>query len=92
MGLDFLDLSFELEKQFGVRLEPADLVDEWMAHGGDCTAGHLHKVVCDKCLANDLPVPRGSWNRIRIALVKTLGVAVSEVTRDAWLRRDLDFD
>jgi hypothetical protein len=92
MGVDFLDLSFQVEKQFGVRLEPDDLRDEWMANGGDCTAGHLHDVICEKCRASGLPIRRGSWNRLRIALVRTLGVSVSEVTRDAWLRRDLDFD
>jgi hypothetical protein len=92
MGIDFLDLSFELEKQFGVPLEPADLIDIWRTQGNDCTAGQLHEIMCDKCCRICLPVPRSSWNRVRIALVKTLGVSVREVTPGAWLRRDLDFD
>ena len=91
MGVDFLDFSFEIEKQFGVRLEPADLIDQWNANGGDCTAGQLHEIVCEKCRDSGVAVPRSSWNRIRVALVRALGVRVKEVKPDAWLRRDLGF-
>jgi hypothetical protein len=91
MGVDFLDLSFEVEKQFGIRLEPDDLRPVWMTHGGDCTVGNLHDLIVEKCRSANVPVPRTSWNRLRIALVKSLGVRVDRIKRDAWLRRDLDF-
>jgi hypothetical protein len=92
VGIDFLDVSFELEKQFGVRLEPEDLLPVWTARGNDCTVADLHDVVVQKCRLMNLRVPRSSWNRIRIALVKSLGVPVREMKRDAWLRKDLEFD
>jgi hypothetical protein len=92
MGVDFLDVSFEIEKQFGVRIEPADIVEspEWDAAKKDCTAGGLHRIICRKCEAENIPVPRGSWNRMRIALMKSLVVGADEIKSDAWLIHDLD--
>jgi hypothetical protein len=86
------DTSFALEQQFGVRLDIHELRNEWNANGNDCTAGRLHEMVCDKCRDSGIPVPRSSWNRVRVALVRTLGVAVAEVKKDAWLRKDLECD
>ena len=91
MGVDFLDLSFEVENQFGIRLEPDDLWPVWIAHGSDCTVGDLHDLIVENCRSANVSVPRTSWNRVRIALVKSLGVRVGRIKRDAWLRRDLDF-
>jgi hypothetical protein len=45
MGVDFLDLSLEIQKLFGSRLEPADILPIWKAHGNDCTVGDLHDIV-----------------------------------------------
>jgi hypothetical protein len=91
VGVDFFDVALELEELFGVGIEPDDLLPVWRLNGNDCTAGDLHELVCKKCLAAGVSVPRGSWNRVRIALVKGLGVSPSEVKQDAWLRRDLQF-
>lgn len=92
MGLDFLDVSFEIEKQFGVRIVPADLIEssEWDAAKKDCTAGGLHRIICQKCEAEGIPVPRSSWNRMRIALMKSAGIDADEVKEGAWLIHDLD--
>jgi hypothetical protein len=91
MGVDFLDLSFEIEKQFGIRLVPDDLLPIWTARGNDCTVADLHVTVVEKCRSANLKLPRSSWNRIRIAVVKSLGVAVKEVTPEARMRKDLGF-
>ncbi len=91
MGIDFLDVVLELETLFGVRLEAYDILPTWNSQMNDCTVRDLHDIVCQKCLASGVKVPRSSWNRVKIALVKSLGVSPSEVTKDAWLRRDLGF-
>lgn len=92
MGLDFLDVVFEIEKQFGVRICAADLTEseEWDASKNDCTAGALHRIICRKCEEEGVPVPRSSWNRMRIALMKSAGVAADEIKEGAWLVHDLD--
>ncbi len=92
MGLDFLDVAFEIEKQFGVRISASDLVesDEWDALENDCTAGALHRIICRKCELEGIPAPRSSWNRMRIALMKSAGVGADEVKDGAWLVHDLD--
>jgi len=92
MGLDFIDTSFEVEKLFGIRLEHEDLLPVWTARGNDCTVSDFHDVVVNKCRSMNVPVPRSSWNRIRIALTKSLGVRIHRITRNAWLRKDLEFD
>jgi hypothetical protein len=91
MGVDFLDLSLEIQKLFGIRLEPADILPIWKAHGNDCTVGDMHDIIVANCQTAGVTVPRSSWNRVRVALVRALGVRVKEVRRDAWLRRDLQF-
>jgi hypothetical protein len=92
MGLDFLDVAFEIEKQFSVRITPADLTEspEWDVEKNDCTAGGLHRIICQKCEAEGIAVPGGSWNRMRIALMKSAGVDADEVKEKAWLIQDLD--
>jgi hypothetical protein len=92
MGVDFLDVSFEIEKQFGVRIEPADIIEspEWDTAKKDCTAGGLHRIICRKCEVESIPVPPGCWNRVRIALMKSLAVSANEIKSDAWLVHDLD--
>lgn len=92
MGVDFLDLSMELEKRFGVRIEPDDVLTLWTSHENDCTAGQLHDLVCGKCRELGLIVPRSSWNRVKIALVNSLGVYPSEIKKDTWLKRELGFN
>jgi len=92
MGIDFLDVSFEVEKQFGGRITPDDVLPVWNSHNGDCTVEEFHDMIFHKCISCGVTVPRSSWNRVKIILVKTLGVAVEEVKKEAWLRRDLDFD
>lgn len=91
MGVDFLDIAFEIEKLFGVRITPADLFEspEWDHDKKDCTAGALHRVICQKCEAAGLTVPRSSWNRMRLALMRAVAVAAEEVQEEAWLIRDL---
>jgi hypothetical protein len=70
VGVDFLDVVLELEKLFDVRIEPDDMLPTWTSQKNDCTVGDLHEIVCRKCLASGVTVPRSSWNRVKIALVK----------------------
>jgi len=89
MGMDVLDISYRIEKRFGVRLEPPDLVDACEANSYDLTAGMLHEIVCEKCQREGLEIPTSSWTRIRLILAETLAKPVREIKRDAWLCRNL---
>ncbi len=91
MGLDFYEVVLEVEKEFGVQIAFDDLETVWNANNGDCTVAEFHDVVCRKCLESGVPVPRSSWNKIRLVFVRALRVKVNEVRRDVWLRRDLEF-
>jgi hypothetical protein len=92
MGIDFLDVAFRIEKQFGVRIEPADILPAWTKDDrNDVTAGEFHEIICEKCREQGIKVPRSSWNQLKLALVDALGVTPSEIKKDAWLRKDLDF-
>jgi hypothetical protein len=91
VGVDFLEVSIELEKHFGVRIEPDDIVPAWTAHSNDLTAGEFHDIVCKKCVAFGIKVPRSSWNRVKLAIARALGIRPSSIRKDAWLRRDLQF-
>ncbi len=90
MGVDFYSVMLELERQFGVRLEASDIRPEFGTSERDLTAGRLHDLVCSKCQSLNIPVPRSSWNRVRIAIAKSLGIKVKLVRRETWLRRELD--
>jgi hypothetical protein len=92
VGIDPIDLYLNVERRFGIRIDYDDVSSIWRSQGNDCTAGQLHDVVCKKCAECGVKVPRSSWNRLKLALVDTLGVKPSEVTKEAWLRRELGFD
>ncbi|MCE9604946.1 MAG: hypothetical protein K8U03_08600 [Planctomycetia bacterium] len=91
MGLDFVSVFLEFERQFGVRLESADLRPEFASRERDLTAGRLHEIICEKCKASNIPVSRSSWNRFRWIIAKTLGIKANLIRRETWLRRELDF-
>jgi hypothetical protein len=92
MGLDFVEVSLEIESLFGVRLEPEHLLEVWQSHGNDCTVGEFHAAVCQLCEDSGRPVPRSSRNRVRVALARATGISPAKITMDAWLRRDLGFN
>jgi hypothetical protein len=91
VGLDFFEASIEIEKLFGVRLEPDHIIPIWQSKNNDCTVGDLHDIVSQLCLSSGLKVPRSSRNRIRLALARALAVSPRKIDMGTWLRRDLDF-
>jgi hypothetical protein len=92
LGLDFMDFVLEVEAYFGIRFQAEDLRPTWELRGNDCTVGELHDLICRKCIESGVKVPRSSWNRVRICIVKSAGVDFDEVKPAAWLRKDLGFD
>jgi hypothetical protein len=92
MGLDFVEMSIELETLFGVPIEAEDMEPVWAAGGGDCTAKDLHDLVVRKCQASGVTVPRSSWNRVRLAMARAIGVSPYKIKPETLLKRDLQFD
>ncbi len=90
MGIDFLDLTFRIEKLLGVTLDNDDWFESAKGRArGDMTAGELHFLVGVKLREAELPVPWSCWTRVRVAVAETAGVPIHEVKRDSWLCEDL---
>jgi hypothetical protein len=91
MGLDFLDITFRLEKAFSIKLPRG-----W--HEGmpftttpkfDLRAGDLHDHVCHHLRRANRPVPHSSWTRVKLVLANALGAHPSIIRREKWLAADL---
>lgn len=93
MGIDLLDVSFRVERVFGVSPRGEHYNQLCLQHDPpDFTAGELHDLICKLCRAEGKPVPYSSWSRLRLVLVDTLGVNPSQVLKDARIIRDLGAD
>ncbi len=92
MGMDALDVSFRLEKQFGIKIGRFDW-DRIEYHGSpiDTTAGELHDWVLCLCDEQKVLAPHSSWHRVQKVLVEVLGVSPARVKRESWLKRELGF-
>jgi hypothetical protein len=90
MGIDFQDVSFRLEKLFGVRIEAADWQSAFQGKM-DFTVGELHDLVVAKCKSQGVKVPRSSWNRVRVALCQVSGTSPKKMRRETLLLKDLEF-
>ena len=96
MGVDFLDLTFQIEKRFSIKTNRDDvrLIEPcWLSRKPpDITAGELHDWVLKLCHARNVNVPHSSWNRVRLALATTVGKPPQIIHRDTLIRRDLGFE
>jgi hypothetical protein len=93
MGLDSLDIAFRAERQFGVRLGPADLDPILRTRTRpDMTAGELHDLIVAKCASAGRAVPFSSWGRVKVILTDALGGSLTTIRRGSLLRRDLGMD
>jgi hypothetical protein len=90
--MDALDVSFRLEKQFGIKIGRFDW-DRIPCHGKpiDTTAGELHDWVVRPCVEQNIPVTHSSWHAVKKVLAEALHVSPWKITRSSWLKRDLGF-
>jgi hypothetical protein len=79
---------FELERQFGWRLEPNEYLVAWNANG-DLTAGQLHEIVRDGLRSRGIEATTDTWEPVRTAIHRALDVDLDEITENARLRGDL---
>lgn len=92
MGLDLLDLTFRLEKAFGIKVAQADLLKlESGRFPWDVTAGELHLWVVQICNERGVKFPPSSWNRVRLELAKVVGKPPQVIRRETLVVRDLGF-
>jgi len=104
MGLDLLDLSYHLERSFGVRLTTDDWTALWMAETGgerDFTMAQVYDLILER-LEREAPAQREAlqvtwdresvWAEVSKTFAECLGVDLEEVTPDARLVGDLGME
>ncbi len=90
MGLDFLDLSFAIEKRYGIGIDALDLEAVMQfRQPPDVTAGEIHFALGMRLAEMELPVPNSLWNGVRVALAQVLSVSPHEIKPGTWLIKDL---
>lgn len=95
MGIDYLDIAFRIEKEFGVitrgKLDfSADPVEgRGRNQRSSVTAGALHDRVCDLLRAEGRAAPEDSWPRLQACISEALGVPLTEIRRESRLVKDL---
>jgi hypothetical protein len=90
VGIDFLDIEFRIEKEFGIALQVSDLNSVSDARDrSDITAGELHFIIGCKLRESGRPVPRSIWNKVRIVLSQALGVSPHSIKPESWIIKDL---
>lgn len=94
MGLDFLDLIFRLERQFGTKISRSQL-DAMIRDRDppDMLAGELFEYVRKKArpggVYDEEMDAESLWPMFQLAVSDSMGVHVDEVTEDKWLIREL---
>jgi hypothetical protein len=88
-GIDWLDIVFRLEREFGVRLTGTDFA-QFSAHERiTLTAGQLWKVVAGKRQNGGNNRPKDGWERVVTTLGEALNVDSERVLPSSRLYADL---
>lgn len=99
MGVDWLDLTFRLEKRFDIKITRADfevLDQEISAKRGhlklpDVTAGEIHDWIVALCQSKGVKKPHSSWTRVRIAFGQTTATVPQRIHRETFIVMELGF-
>lgn len=89
-ALDWLDIVYRVERDFGVLLAAADFEGLSPAARWGLTAGQLWGVIEARLGAIGSPVPPDGWGRLVTILTQALNVKPEQVTPDSRLYADLD--
>lgn len=94
MGLVLLDLTFRIEKGFGIQLGKG----WWVDHLGltlvpgefrDISLEDLHAEILDECVRQGATPPADSWPLLVSFVVDASGLNASEVSPETMLLRDV---
>ena len=88
-GVDWLDIVFRLEREFGVKLTAADLVGWPPAARVALTAGQLWMLVAMKITATGRETPANGWERAVAAFAEALNVKRNRIAPSSRLYADL---
>jgi hypothetical protein len=88
-SLDWLDIVFRVEREFGVVLTAADFVGLSPEARVALTAGQLWEMVATRIRASGRPVPVDGWDRMVTALCEALNKKPVRITPTARLYADL---
>lgn len=89
MGVDFLDMTFRLEKSFGIQKLPIskfEFVDN--DRHRDSEAGKVLSFVC-RILVEKMRIPHSSWHRVQLCVARACDVPRIKVKPQSWLIKDL---
>jgi acyl carrier protein len=90
VGLDWLNMTFRLEKRFQIKIKPGEYgVLARRKNREDFTVGELHAFVCRKIKRTGRSVPTDSFEQLKDVLVDTLAVDREEVKPETWFREEL---
>lgn len=88
-GLDWLEVVYCVEREFGVTLTAADFV-AWSADARvGLTAGQLWELIANKLRVADAAVPADGWERVVSALSEALYVRANRISAESRLYADL---
>ena len=101
MGIDLLDLTFRVEKEFGIKLERDGLLE--FLHAGntdepptgawtDIRVRDFLEYVRENLERQKVESTTEIYERVCDIIAETLGVDDSEITLDAWLVKDLGME
>ncbi len=91
MGLEFLDLTFRLERDFAVALPKRSFLQEADVYRRDIRAEQVHEGIRTFLKHSSFPIPEDSWQRIQKSIAGTVGLKPEQVMRDSWLIKDLGY-
>jgi acyl carrier protein len=98
MGIDFLDLTFRCEKEFGIKLDREEFpkLVSYSPYNRWCESGTLDIRVCDFVMVVEETIKRQHpdfdgfvFDRIRPHIADCLAISEFDVTPDSWLIQDL---
>jgi len=96
MGIDLLDISFRIEREFGVRPKMQDLVfPETSRRIHDPTAGELFEFLLRSLPASELdtrPADEEIWRRLQLIIADVCYIPPTAVIPTARLHADLGCD
>lgn len=88
-SIDWLDIVFRLEREFGVAFSATDFKN-WSAEArAGLTAGQLWEQVAAKLSGDEISVPVDGWERVVGTLSEALNVEPACVTPESHLYGDL---
>lgn len=99
LGIDFLDITFRIEREFGVKLTHAGHQKLWRADLAahmssnevkDFRVADLVRAIEDQFAENN--VPTDVLPRVQRIVSECLACPLSEVVPEAWLVRDLGME